>query len=184
MSTEPTHFLTLMNNGKAFSSLDGMACSYQCSDQFQFLPGHWQAKVLGFLRPEKTQAISKKVSNSKKKKKKNEWWNCGNTNTNVKQNYQESRYLFCCNYEQSSQNNQCTWLFCCNYEQLSQNNQCTWCSPLKYRRIFFQKKSFSREDKRFFGQKHYGKVVLNWRTNDHIMTRFGKRFINDKCIFQ
>ena len=34
-----------MNNGKAFSSLDGMACSYQCSDQFQFLPGLWQAKT-------------------------------------------------------------------------------------------------------------------------------------------
>ena len=31
-----------MNNGKTFSSLDGMVCSYQCSDQF--LPGHWQAK--------------------------------------------------------------------------------------------------------------------------------------------
>ena len=44
MKSEPTHFLTLMNNGKAFSSLDGMACSYQCSDQFQFLPGLWQAK--------------------------------------------------------------------------------------------------------------------------------------------
>ena len=41
VSTEPTHFLALMNNGKAFSS----------SDQFQFLPGHWQAKVLDFLRP-------------------------------------------------------------------------------------------------------------------------------------
>ena len=51
VSTEPTQFLTIMNNGKAFSSLDGMACSYQCSDQFQFLPGHWQAKVLDFLRP-------------------------------------------------------------------------------------------------------------------------------------
>ena len=51
VSTEPNNFLTLMNNGKAFSSLDGMACSYQCSDQFQFLPGHWQAKVLDFLRP-------------------------------------------------------------------------------------------------------------------------------------
>ena len=38
-----------MNNGKAFSSLDGVVCSYQCSDHFQFLPGHWQAKVLDFL---------------------------------------------------------------------------------------------------------------------------------------
>ena len=43
VNSEPTHFLTLMNNGKAFSSLDGMACSYQCSDQFQFLPGLCQA---------------------------------------------------------------------------------------------------------------------------------------------
>ena len=28
VNTEPTHFLTLIDNGKAFSSLDGMACSY------------------------------------------------------------------------------------------------------------------------------------------------------------
>ena len=41
---EPTHFLTLMNNGKAFSSLDCMTCSYQSPDQFQFLPRHRQAK--------------------------------------------------------------------------------------------------------------------------------------------
>ena len=51
MTTEPIHSLTLMNNGKAFSSLDGMTCSYQCSDQFQFLAGHGQAKVMHFLRP-------------------------------------------------------------------------------------------------------------------------------------
>ena len=44
LSGQPTHFRTLMNNGKAFSSLDGMTCSYQCSDQFQFLPRLWQAK--------------------------------------------------------------------------------------------------------------------------------------------
>ena len=36
VNTEPTHFPILMNNG--------MACSYQCSDQFQFLPEHWPAK--------------------------------------------------------------------------------------------------------------------------------------------
>ena len=44
VNSEPTHFLTLMKNGKAFCSLDGIACSSRCSDQFQFLPGHWQAK--------------------------------------------------------------------------------------------------------------------------------------------
>ena len=38
VNSEPTHFITRMNNIKALSSLDGMACSYQCSDQLQFLP--------------------------------------------------------------------------------------------------------------------------------------------------
>ena len=61
MSTEPTHFLILINNGKAFSSLNGMACSYQCSDQFQFLPVHLQAKVLDFVRTEKIQPIYLKI---------------------------------------------------------------------------------------------------------------------------
>ena len=77
MSTEPIHSLTLMNNGKAFSSLDGMTCSYQCSDQFQFLAGHWQAKVLDFLRPWKNPVnlfknnLNKTRNNSLKFKKKN-----------------------------------------------------------------------------------------------------------------
>ena len=44
VNSEPTQFLKFMNNGRAFYSLDGMAWIYQCSDQFQFLPGHWQAK--------------------------------------------------------------------------------------------------------------------------------------------
>ena len=43
--------------------------------------------------------------------------------------------------------------------------------------IFFRWKSFSWEDKNFFGQ-NYGEVVLNWRTNDQIMLRFGRSFIN------
>ena len=41
-------YLTFLNNAindcKAFPSLDGMACSYPCHDQLQFLPEHWQAK--------------------------------------------------------------------------------------------------------------------------------------------
>ena len=49
MSTEPTNFITLMNIGKAFFSLDGKAyCYQQYSDQFQFLqnqdtgkPSYW-----------------------------------------------------------------------------------------------------------------------------------------------
>ena len=38
-----------MNNSKAFSSLDDMTCSYQCSEQFQFLPGTDQQKGIRFL---------------------------------------------------------------------------------------------------------------------------------------
>ena len=49
--------------------------------------------------------------------------------------------------------------------------------------IFFPKKLLVREQK-LFCSKNYGKVVLNWRTSDQIMPRFGKGFINDKCIFQ
>ena len=39
---------------------------------------------------------------------------------------------------------------------------------------FFPKKSFSR------GDKNHGDVVLNRKTNDQIMPRFGRSFINDK----
>ena len=68
MSTEPTHFLTLMNNCKAFSSLDDMAFSYQCSDQFQFPPGHWQPNWVasGLKKPsqflKKSQIPKKKMN--------------------------------------------------------------------------------------------------------------------------
>ena len=49
----------------------------------------------------------------------------------------------------------------------------------------FFKKIPSHERAKFFGgQKNYGEVVLNWRTNDRIMSWFGKTFINDKNIFQ
>ena len=128
---------------------------------------------IGFLETLETKLIYLKIILitpgiiwSLKFKTKKEWWNCGITNTNIKQNCYESRYLFCCNYEQSSR-----------------NNQCTWCSLLNYGRIF-SKKSFSWGDKNIFGQKYYGEVVLNWRANDQIIQRFGRSFINDKCICQ
>ena len=66
------------------------------------------------------------------KKQQKKWWNCGITNTNIKQNYQELRYLFCCHYEQSSQ-----------------NNQCTWC------------KASHEETKTFFGKKIMGSLVCS-----------------------
>ena len=91
VNTEPTHFLTHMNNGKTFSSLNGMACSYQCYDQFQFLPGSWQAKRYwiswDLKRPilfknnlnDTTNNMKSQIHNKKK-------WNCGITNTNIKKN--------------------------------------------------------------------------------------------------
>ena len=36
----------------------------------------------------------------------------------------------------------------------------------------------------FFGQIIYGEVILNGRANDQIIPRWGRSFINDKCIFQ
>ena len=36
--------MKFMNNGKAFPSLDDMACSNPWHDQPQFLPGHREAK--------------------------------------------------------------------------------------------------------------------------------------------
>ena len=86
-----SHFLTLMNNDKTFSSLDGMACSYQwCSDQFWFLPGHsdkprywisWDLKKTQSIYL-KTILITSGIIWSLKLKKK-EWRNCGITNTNI-----------------------------------------------------------------------------------------------------
>ena len=89
LNSEPINFLTLMNKGKTFSSLDGMACSYQCSDQFQFLPGHWPAKRYWiFKKPNlKIILITPGIIWSLKFKTKKEWWNCGITNINIKQNY-------------------------------------------------------------------------------------------------
>ena len=50
---------------------------------------------------------------------------------------------------------------------------------------FFQKtKLLMRGQKLFWRKTFYGEVVLNWRTNDHIMPTFGRSFIIDKCIFQ
>ena len=93
VNTEPTHFPTLMNNGKAFSSLDSMACSYQCSDQFSFYQGTDKPKNIGFLETLKHPIYLKIISItpgiiwSLKFKTKKQWWNCGIINTNIKQNY-------------------------------------------------------------------------------------------------
>ena len=58
------HFLTLMNNGESFSSLDGMGYSYQCPDQFQYLPGLWQAKRYGISWDLKTPNLFKNNLNN------------------------------------------------------------------------------------------------------------------------
>ena len=49
---------------------------------------------------------------------------------------------------------------------------------------FFPKKAFHEGTKAFLCKKKYVEVVLNWRTNYQIIPRFGRSFINDKCIFQ
>ena len=85
---------------------------------------------------------NKKTNNNNKKretKKAKKMWNYRITNTNIKQNCQESRYLFYCKFEQSSQ-----------------NNQCTRCSPLKYGMIFSKQKLLMRGQKLFCAKKLWG----------------------------
>ena len=69
-----------MNDGKAFSSSwhDGMTCSYQCPDQFQLLPGHYQAKTHWISRyPQKPNLLQNNTNDTRNnmksqiKKKKN-----------------------------------------------------------------------------------------------------------------
>ena len=48
----------------------------------------------------------------------------------------------------------------------------------------FPKKASHEVTKTILCKKKYGEVVLNWRTNDQVMPRFERSFINGKCIFQ
>ena len=69
-----------MNNGKAFPSLDSMACSDLWHDQPQFLPGQWQVKKYWISRDLQTPNLFKKkilttagiISNLKLKTKRTE----------------------------------------------------------------------------------------------------------------
>ena len=55
-------------------------------------------------------------------------------------------------------------------------------SLLKYGKIFSKKKLFMRGLKHFWGKKLW-EIILNSRTNDQIMPRFGRSFITDTFIF-
>ena len=54
-------------------------------------------------------------------------------------------------------------------------------APLYVWKDFFQKKLFMRGQKHFWLKK-YWEVVLNWRTNDHIMSSFRRSFKNDNAF--
>ena len=50
---------------------------------------------------------------------------------------------------------------------------------------FFLKKASHEGTKTILCKKNFEEVLLNWRTNDQVMSRFGRTFIiNNKCIFQ
>ena len=90
MSIEPTHFLTVMNNGVTFSSLHGMTCSYQSATRTLTSQG------IGFFETLKTPAnlFKNNLNNTRnnmkpqiqKKKKKKERKN-GGIVENTEQNY-------------------------------------------------------------------------------------------------
>ena len=90
VNSKPTHFLTFMNNDKAFFSLNDMASSYLCSEQFHVLLGHWQGKrnwISWYL--EKPSLLENNPNNTRNNIKTNrteEVLVCGITNTNIKQN--------------------------------------------------------------------------------------------------
>ena len=82
-----------MNNGKAFSSLDGMASSYQCyQTSFSFYQ-ELTSQGIGFLETLKNPAnlFKNNLNNTRNnmksqiqnKTKKKEWWNRGITNTKI-----------------------------------------------------------------------------------------------------
>ena len=138
VNSEPIHFLIFMNNSKAFSSLDGMACSYQCSDQFQFLPGHWPAKRYWILKKPNLKIILITpgiIWSLKFKTKKNG----------------EIVELLIPTLNKIIRN-QGTYFVVIKNSRLKIISLPMWCSPLKYGRIF-SKKDFSWGDKSFFWAK-------------------------------
>ena len=152
-----------MNNGKTFSSLDGKACSYQCSDQFWSLPLLWKTKRYWISWDLKKPNLFEKILITP-----GIIWSLKFKTKRITLN--------------KIIRNQGTYFI------VIMNNRLKIISvlgaPLKVWEHLFQRKSFSWEEKNFFGKKNYGKVVLNRRTNDQIMSRFGRSFINDNCIFQ
>ena len=158
-----------MNNGKALSSFDGMACSYQCSDQFQFLPGLWQAKRYWISWDPKKPNLFKN--------------NLNNTRNNLKSQIQNKKnggigeLLITLN---KIIRNQDTYFVVIMINRLKIISVLTSRSPMGG---FFPKKGSHERTKHFWANKLW-EVVLNRRTNDQIMPGFGRSFINDKCIFQ
>ena len=76
------------------------------------------------------------IQKKKKKERKN-----GGIVENTEQNYQESRYFFCCSYEQLFQNNQCSYMVL----------------PSKVWEDFFKrKKLLMRGEKLFWAKKIWG----------------------------
>ena len=95
MNSEPTHFLSFMNNGKAFPSFDGMACSYSALTNFSICQGTDTPKVIGFLESFKNPIYQKIIliilgitQNLKlKTERMEEVVVCAITNTIIKKNY-------------------------------------------------------------------------------------------------
>ena len=124
------HFLAQMAWYAVTSALTTFSF-YQGTDK----PRYWISRALKYPANLFNNDLDNTRNNMKSQIQKKRW-NFWNYQYNIKQNYQESRYFFCC-----------------DYEQLSQNNQRTWCSPLRYGRIFSKKKFLVRVQKLFWEKK-------------------------------
>ena len=134
VNSEPTHFLTFMNNGKAFPSLNQMTCSYSAQAKFSFYEGTDKPRRIGFFKTFKNPIYQKIILitpgiiwSLKLKAKRTE--EVLVLELLIPTLNEIVRYQF-------------LLVLLKLYEQSSQNNQFTWCFPLKYESFFF-KRSFS-----------------------------------------
>ena len=93
VNTYPTHFLTLMNSVRHFLPYMAWYAVTSALTSFIFYQVTDKPKGIGFIEALKNPIylkiilITPGIIWSLKFKTKKEWWNCGITNTHIKQNY-------------------------------------------------------------------------------------------------
>ena len=123
VKSEATHFLTFMNNGKTFPSIDGMSYPSQCPDQLKFLLAQWRAERYWICWDLQTFNLLQRNPNSTR----------NNMKFKIKNKKEWKRKFVKLVIPKLNKIISYQFLFILlkgkNYEQWSQNNQSTWCLP-------------------------------------------------------